>query len=137
MRRSPTAILALLLIVCRPAFVEAAAAVEPARVFERVSPSIPVVEALDRQGRVIASASAIAIGDGRFVGACTTFAGSDAIRILAGKRLASAELAARDGRRNLCLLTASGMQSVPAIEISSPSGLPRRSLIVASGWRFR
>ncbi|MFT3720803.1 trypsin-like peptidase domain-containing protein [Pseudorhodoferax sp.] len=122
-RRLSCALMAIAL--CLPALAQPADPADPARLFERLDPSVPVLEALDGQGEVIGTATAVAVGGGRFVAACTSIAGSDAIRLVAGGQSASAELKAHDARRNLCLLAAAGLGAVPAIEPAPGPGLPQ------------
>ncbi len=98
-----------------------AAALEPADAFRRAQPSLSAVEALSADGRVLGAATAIAVGQGRFVTVCTVLDGSDAIRLTTSRSNATATPVARDLRRNLCLLSAPALQDVAAIELA-PKG---------------
>lgn len=103
-----------------PGIVWCEAALAPAQVFERVQPSVFVIETLSADGRLLGSATAIALDNGRFVSACTVLEGSDAIRIASTAWTAAATLTARDPQRNLCLLSA----PTPAIAMAPAGAVP-------------
>lgn len=94
--------------------VASAEATAPTEIYERVRPSVLVLEALDEQGNPASALTAIAIGAGRAVSLCDALEDARSFRILGGKDPLSATIAARDRRRNLCLLAVPGLES-PAL----------------------
>lgn len=114
-RPTCTAALAVVFALCRPADAKS-----PAEVFAAVHPAVPVLETFAADGRLLAAASAIALGGGRFVTLCSPLHGSDAIRLAADGRTAAATVRARDLERNLCLLSAPEAGALPALPLAPP-----------------
>jgi tetratricopeptide (TPR) repeat protein len=100
-------------------------ALTPTEVFERTRLSVPVVETLATDGRILTSSSAIALGEGRFVAMCSPLDGSDAIRLNAAGHAAAATLVARDTQRNLCLLSAPDAAALPAMALVGQDAPPQ------------
>lgn len=117
--------LSTLVFVAAAAFASSDATLSPPEIFERVGASVTVVQASAGDGAPLAAATAIALGDGRFVSTCAALDGSDSIRIGSADRQRVANLLARDAQRNLCLLSAPTEAVYAAIPRAPAGELPQ------------
>ncbi|GAA4415080.1 serine protease [Quisquiliibacterium transsilvanicum] len=105
----------------------AAAAPDAVEIFESASPSVAVLEALDLQGRRLGAATAVSLGDGRFVSACASLDGSDALRLGVGGKEGAAQVVARDAQRNLCLLESAALRGTAGLPMAPAGAAPPRA----------
>jgi hypothetical protein len=110
-----------LAFVAQAALASTGAALSPTGIFERAGESVTMVQAQAADGTALAAATAIALGDGRYVSTCAALEGSDSIRIGPADRQRVATLLARDVQRNLCLLSARA-EADPAAISRAPAG---------------
>lgn len=87
----------------------------PVEVFARTSPSVVVLEILDKDGKPRGALSAVAVADGRVVTMCDAIDGAHELRVSAGQGFLPATMAERDSRRNLCLLSVPGLKQPPLL----------------------
>lgn len=124
-RRMAGCSLPTLVLVASTALASTGATLSPPEIFERVGASVTVVQSSTNDGTPLAAATAIALGDGRFVSTCAALDGSDSIRIGSADRQRVAKLLARDAQRNLCLLSAPAEAEYPAISRAPNGELPQ------------
>lgn len=91
-----------------------ALALTPDQVFERASPGVWSVRALDAGEKPIGFGSAVVIGPGRLITACSVLARAKSIELRRGNQVYPAQLLHPDVERNLCELKAEGLDSPPA-----------------------
>jgi hypothetical protein len=91
-----------------------ALALTPAEVFDKVSPSIWAVRALDAQERPIGFGSAVVVGAGQLVTRCLVLARARSLQLRRENTLFEARLEHADVERDLCILSASNF-SAPAV----------------------
>ena len=94
-----------------------ALALTPEQVFERASPGVWSVRALDAAEKPIGFGSAVVIGPGRLITACSVLARAKSIELRRGNQVYLAQLEHPDVARNLCELNAAGLGS-PAVTIA-------------------
>lgn len=97
-----------------------ASPLEPDKLFEKVSPSVWTVRALDAQERPIATGSAVVVGPGRLITACHVLRGARAIQIRQDDVSHAATLAFPDAERDLCELSARNLRA-PAVTVAPMS----------------
>lgn len=102
-------VVALSAIVAAPAF-----ALSPAEVFEKVSPSVWAVRALDAQEKPFSFGSGVVVGPGQVVTACRVLARARSIQVRRENVLFEAKLEHADVERDLCLLSAPNFAAPPA-----------------------
>jgi Trypsin-like peptidase domain len=101
---------ALLLAACAAP----ASALDPAQVFEKVSPSVWVVRTFDASDRPVGLGSAVVIGPGRLATNCHVLAKSNAVLVRRKNVMYEAKLEHADAPRDLCVLSVEGF-SAPAV----------------------
>lgn len=89
----------------------------PDQVFERVSPSVWVVETIDAQNR-LATGSAVVTAPGRLVTTCGLVANARRIAVTRDNVSYGAQLDLRDAQRDLCELSVANFKA-PAVTIAS------------------
>ena len=88
-----------------------ALALTPEQVFERASPGVWSVRALDAAEKPIGFGSAVVIAPGRLITACSVLARAKSIELRRANQVHPAQLAHPDVARNLCELAAAGLDS--------------------------
>lgn len=101
-------------------------------VFERVSPSVVVVYALDQAGQVASQGSGVVIEPGVVATNCHVLAGGEAYAVVHGKRRMPARLRHADWDRDVCSLSAEGL-SAPAAPLGSTRELKVGQKVYAVG----
>src|SRR5947207_15893048 len=94
-------------------------ALAPSEVFERASPSVWALRGVDAAGGPISYGSAVVIGAGRLVTACSVLAKTRSIQLRRDDVVREAKLEHADAERDLCLLAAPGVAS-PAAALAAP-----------------
>lgn len=94
----------------------------PDALFARVSPGVWVVQAIDAQGKVLATGSAVATGPGTAVTSCQLLAKASAVALKRDNVSYGATLELPDVERDLCQLRIANF-AAPAIGIAPPSAL--------------
>lgn len=89
-------------------------AASPQVVFEQVAAQVRELEVLDAAGKVLATHSAVVVGEGQVVVLCDRVDGATRLRLRAPASPLVARLAHADVRRNLCLLDVPGLAERPA-----------------------
>ena len=92
----------------------AALALTPSEVFEKASPGVWAVRGLDAGGRPVSYGSAVAVGPGRLVTACSVLAKTRSIQVRREDLVREAKLEHADAERDLCLLSAPGVAAPAA-----------------------
>lgn len=95
-----------------------ALALTPDQVFERASPGVWSLRALDAAEKPIGFGSAVVIGPGRLITACSVLARAKSIELRRGNQVYPAQLEHPDVARNLCQLNAAGLDST-AVAVAS------------------
>ena len=98
------------------------AALAPDALFARVSPNVWVVQALDAQGKVLATGSAVAIGAGTAVTSCQLLARAASVALKRDNVSYGATLVYPDVARDLCQLRIANF-SAPPIGITPVNAL--------------
>ncbi|MFT3962738.1 S1C family serine protease [Propionivibrio sp.] len=88
-------------------------ALEPDKLYEKVSPSVWVVLVYDGAGAMIGSASAVVIAPEELVTNCHVLRKTKSINVKRDNTLHSARLAHADVERDLCILRARGLNAPP------------------------
>jgi hypothetical protein len=88
-----------------------ARALEPDKIFEKASPSVWIVRALDAQQKPIATGSAVVIGPGKLITTCTVLRQGRSIQVSQDNVSHVATLEFPDADRDLCQLTAPGLKA--------------------------
>jgi len=101
-----------------------AQALDAETLFKQLSPSIWVVQAMDAQGRLFSTGSAVVIGPERLVTNCHVLARASSFKLRRGNLTLGAILEFPDPERDLCQVRAEGLKA-PAVTIA-----PARSLRV-------
>jgi S1-C subfamily serine protease len=101
----------------------ATCALEPDKIFEKVSPSVLTVRALDAQEKPIASGSAVVVGPGRLITTCSVLRQGRALQVRQDDVSYAATLEFPDPERDLCQITARSLKA-PAVTIA-PTGAAR------------
>ena len=109
-----------------------ASAAPPEEVFERASPSVLVVERIDRAGRRNGFASGVAVGPSQVVTSCHALTGTAAVRVRSGGRSHPAALTRADPERDLCRLAVEGLRA-PSVRIVPASMLRVGQRVYAVG----
>lgn len=113
MKRTPAACLGLAFwVLALPA-----AALSPSELFEKVSPSVWYVRALDSNDRQVGIGSAVVIGPGRLVTNCHVLAKASSVLVRRKNVMYEAKLEHADAPRDLCVLHVEGFNA-PAVEIA-------------------
>ena len=89
-------------------------ALDAAEVFQRTSPSVWAVRALDAQQKPIGFGSAVVIAPGRVVTACHVLARAKSIELRRENQVYEARLESPDVERDLCMLSAPQLRAPPA-----------------------
>ena len=97
-----------------------ALALEPDKIFEKVSPSVWTVRALDAQEKPLTGGSAVVVGPGRLITNCHVLRQARSIQIRQDNVSYTAVLEFPDTERDLCQLSVRNFR-VPAVAIA-PSG---------------
>ena len=100
-------------IACSPAL-----ALPPDQVFERAGPAIWSVRALDADEKTLATGSAVVVGPARLVTSCQVLARARKLEVRRGNSIYEARLEFPDVERDLCQLSAEGLNA-PAVTRSS------------------
>jgi hypothetical protein len=98
-------------------------ALEPDKIFEKISPSVLTVRALDAQEKPIASGSAVVVGPGRLITTCSVLRQGRALQVRQDDVSYAATLEFPDPERDLCQITARSLKA-PAVTIA-PAGAVR------------
>jgi hypothetical protein len=85
----------------------------PADVFQKVSPGVWAVRALDAEERPFRFGSAVVVAPGRLVTSCHVLARAKGVQVRREGRLYEASLEHADVQRDLCLLAVKGMDVSP------------------------
>lgn len=126
-------------LVLGPSVPVVAGPMTPSTLFTSVRDTVLMVQASSSDGVLNVSATAIGLGDGRFVTLCSPFDGSDVIRLVDGKgRMTTAVISARDSRRNLCMLSAEGgnAETVGLVHADAVPAVGARVYAVANALDF-
>ncbi|MAF03065.1 MULTISPECIES: S1C family serine protease [unclassified Herbaspirillum] len=99
-------------------------ALDAETLFQQLSPSIWVVQAMDAQGQIFSTGSAVVIGPERLVTNCHVLARASSFKLRRGNLTLGGKLEFPDPERDLCQVRAEGMKA-PAVTIA-----PARSLRV-------
>ena len=95
---------------------QSAFALDPSEIFDKASPSIFAVRALDAQERLLRSGSAVTIGQERLVTSCHLLVKAQSVQVRRGGISYDATLEHADVERDLCTLIAEGLVApAPAI----------------------
>jgi hypothetical protein len=103
-----------------PLFAAGAQALEPDKVFEKVSPSVWAVRALDATERPVSQGSAVVVGPGRLITTCSVLRQGRSIQIRQDNMMYAATLEFPDTERDLCQLSVRNFNA-PAVSIA-PAG---------------
>jgi tetratricopeptide (TPR) repeat protein len=101
-------------------------------VFERASESVLVIEKLDADGQRKAFGSGVVTAPGQIATSCHIVNGAATIYVRSGQRRLEATLAYPDPERDLCLLSASGLDA-PAVRIVDVNTLKVGQRVYAIG----
>jgi hypothetical protein len=107
-------------------------ALEPDKIFEKVSPSVWTVRALDAQDKPLAGGSAVVIGPGRLITNCHVLRQARAIQIRQDNVSYAATLEFPDIERDLCQLVARDFRA-PAVAIAPAGSLKVGQRVYAIG----
>ena len=107
-------------------------ALEPAELFEKVSPSVWGVQTEDSQGRKLASGSAVVIGPGRLVTNCHVLAKAKSFVVRKDNISYGASLEFPDPERDLCQIKVANF-TAPAVDIARIDQLKVGSKVYAIG----
>ena len=122
-----------ILLLCVGGAALPATAVPPEVVFERVAPSVLVVERIDRAGRRNGFASGVVVAAAQVVTSCHALTQTAAVRVRSGARRHDAVLALADPERDLCRLAVDGLQApVPRIAPASELKVGQRVYAVGT-----
>ena len=119
-------------VLCAACVPLPALAAPPEVVFERVAPSVLVVERVDRAGRRNGFASGVVVGPSQVVTSCHALTRTATVRVRSSGRRHDAVLTHADPERDLCRLLVDGLQA-PALPIASPSALKVGQRVYAVG----
>ena len=97
-------------------------ALPPDQLFERVAPGVWSVKAYGAEGRLLASASAVAVAPGKVVTSCRVLARAHRVQLQYGDSRYEAELEFPDVERDLCQLDVPNL-SAPAPVLGTARGL--------------
>lgn len=109
-----------------------AAALSPAEVFEKVSPSVWAVRGLDASGRAFSFGSGVVIGTGRLITNCHVLAKAKSIQVVHANVSYGAKLEHADAERDLCVLSIANFNA-PAVAIVPESELKVGQRVYAIG----
>lgn len=109
-----------------------AIALTPSEVFEKVSPSVWAVRALDASERPFSFGSGVVVGPGRLVTNCHVLARAKSIQLKRENLLFDAKLEHADVERDLCTLTVANF-TAPAVQILDMSKLAVGQRVYAIG----
>jgi hypothetical protein len=104
--------LAVLLLAAAPCF-----ALDPAQVFEKVSPSVWIVRTYDASERAIGQGSAVVVAAGQLVTNCHVLAKAKSVIVRRRNVMYEAKLQHADAPRDLCLLSVAEFNA-PAVVIA-------------------
>jgi serine protease Do len=104
----------------------------PSEVFEKVSPSVWAVRALDASERPFSFGSGVVVGAGRLVTNCHILARAKSIQLKRENLMFEAKLEHADVERDLCTLTAASF-TAPAVQILQMSQLKVGQRVYAIG----
>lgn len=121
-----------LLALCVVSAASPASALPPETVFERVAPSVLVVERVDSAGQRKGFASGVVVGPMQVVTSCHALTRTAAVRVRSGGRRLDAVLTRADPERDLCRLAVDGLQA-PALRIAPASALKVGQRVYAVG----
>ena len=120
------------LALCLACAASPVSAAPPEIVFQRVAPSVLVVERIDRTGQRDGFASGVVVGASQVVTSCHALARTSAARVRSGGRRYDAVLTHADPERDLCRLAVEGLQT-PALRIAPARGLKVGQRVYAVG----
>jgi S1-C subfamily serine protease len=109
-----------------------AMALQPTEVFEKVSPSVWVVRALDASERPFGQGSAVVIGPGRLITNCHVLAKAVSVQVRRDNVTYEARLEHADAGRDLCLLQVARFDA-PAVEMAKVDELKVGQRVYAIG----
>jgi trypsin-like peptidase len=110
-----------------------ALALDAAEIFEKASPSVFAVRAIDAQERPLRSGSAVAIGQEILVTSCHLLAKAQAVQVRRGNVSYGAVLEHADVERDLCILRAAGLVAQAAtVAPSSELHVGQRAYAITS-----
>ncbi len=107
-------------------------ALEPDKLFEKVSSSVWTVRALDVQEKPIASGSAVVVGSGRLITACSVLRQGRSIQVRQDNVIYVATLEFPDAERDLCQLSVRNF-TAPAVTIAPAGSLKVGQRVFAIG----
>jgi S1-C subfamily serine protease len=122
-------IIVLVMAACLPSI---AVAMTPGQVYESVKDSVVVVKAYDRQGELTGLGSGVMLPSGDIVTNYHVIKAGVRYMVGQGKKGLPANLKAGDPDKDLCLLTASGLEAKPA-RLSKAAGLKVGDPVYAVG----
>ena len=120
------------LLAAQTAATQASPALSPQEVFQRVSPSVFVVEALDSQGRVVAFGSGVAVAPNQVVTNQHVVEDGIQVRVRRGQQTWMAVVTHANAGQDLCRLRVEGLQARPA-EVRNSVGLAVGERVYAIG----
>jgi S1-C subfamily serine protease len=107
-------------------------ALEPDKIFEKVSPSVWTVRALDAQEKPISIGSAVVVGPGRLITNCHVLRQARSIQVRQDNVTYTATLEFPDAERDLCQLTVRNFR-VPAVAVAPMGALKVGQRVYAIG----
>jgi hypothetical protein len=122
----------LLAVVVLAAAALPSQALEPTQLFEKVSPSVWIVRALDASERPFGQGSAVVIGPGTLITNCHVLAKAASVQVRRDNVTFEAKLEHADAGRDLCQLKVSRFDA-PAVEIAQMSALKVGQRVYAIG----
>ncbi len=120
------------LLAAQTAATQPSPTLSPQEVFQRVSPSVFVVEALDSQGRVVAFGSGVAVAPNQVVTNQHVIEDAIQVRVRRGQQTWPAVVTHANAGQDLCRLRVEGLQARPA-EIRNSVGLAVGERVYAIG----
>ncbi len=120
------------LLAAQTGATQPAAPLSPQEVFQRVSPSVFVVEALDSQGKVVAFGSGVAVAPNQVVTNQHVVEDGIQVRVRRGQQTWMAVVTHANTGQDLCRLRVEGLQARPA-EVRNSVGLAVGERVYAIG----
>ncbi len=120
------------LLAAQTAATQPSPTLSPQEVFQRVSPSVFVVEALDSQGKVVAFGSGVAVAPNQVVTNQHVVEDGIRVRVRRGQQTWMAVVTHANAGQDLCRLRVEGLQARPA-EVRNSVGLAVGERVYAIG----
>jgi serine protease Do len=119
-------------VLIAPLFASLAHAADPAELFEKLSPSVWVVVAVDRNGSTLGSGSGVVIGAERMVTNCHVLKKAASMHVKRENTAHAARLEFADVDRDLCTLKVKNL-SAPAVNIGALSSVRVGQKVIVIG----